>query len=109
MLCRVLKVIENIAADIPDDLKDDLTGRASIFVKNETVYLLATYSEHKLYIFVEKLQGRLATFKCSPDVIVGSMNALFKVGSLELLPSPDFRNRLIVVKNRLISINRINN
>ena len=29
--------------------------------------------------------------------------------SLELLPSVNFRNRLIVVKNRLISINRIDN
>ncbi|CAB4010599.1 condensin-2 complex subunit D3 isoform X2, partial [Paramuricea clavata] len=52
LLCRVLKVIENIAADIPVDIKEDLT---------------------------DKLQGQLTTFKCSPDVIVGSMNALFKL------------------------------
>ena len=28
---------------------------------------------------VDKLQGQLAAFKCSPNVIVGSMNTLFKV------------------------------
>jgi hypothetical protein len=27
LLCRVLKVIENIAADIPVDINEDLTGR----------------------------------------------------------------------------------
>ena len=83
LLCRVLKVIENISADIPADFKDDLTGTIRLhFGFQETVYLLASNLERKLRMFVEKLQGQLATFKCSPDVIVGSMNALFKVGTL---------------------------
>ena len=34
---------------------------------------------------------------------------LLKIKILELLPSVNFRNRLIVVNNRLISINRIDN
>jgi hypothetical protein len=34
---------------------------------------------------------------------------LKKVLQIELLPSVNFRNRLIVVNNRLISINRIDN
>ncbi|XP_028399882.1 condensin-2 complex subunit D3-like [Dendronephthya gigantea] len=52
LLCRVLKVIKNVAGDIPVNVKENLTV---------------------------KLQEQLATFKCSPDVIVANMNALFKL------------------------------
>ena len=59
-----------------------------------------------------KLYFGVTTFKwlISPqEELYHGLTTFEWIFPLELLPSVNFRNRLIVVNNRLISINRIDN